>query len=154
MTTSTAPLPLESLATFAQFAQAAASSSAGVVLFASFDAPPAQPLPGTQSFDDFVSELEADPELAAELAASRQELSAALYPDAQESLAAMRLAAGLSQSQLAAIVETSQSHIARMEAGRNDPSTGLISRIADALKVDPARLFRAVRRQLDAARGH
>lgn len=90
MTTSTAPLPLESLATFAQFAQAAASSSAGVVLFASFDAPPAQPLPGTKSFDDFVSELEADPELAAELAASRQELSAALYPDAQESLAASR----------------------------------------------------------------
>ena len=142
------------MTTFARRAQPAASSSPAPVFFAKFDAPPAQPLPGTQSFDEFVSELETDPELAAELAASRQEMSAALYPDAQESLAAMRLAAGLSQSQLATMIETSQSHIARMESGRNDPSTGLISRIAEALHVDPARVFRAIRKQLDAAQGH
>ena len=44
-----------------------------------------------------------------------------------------RLAAGLSQTQLAEKIGTAQSHIALIEQGKNDPGTDLITRIAEAL---------------------
>jgi predicted transcriptional regulator len=45
----------------------------------------------------------------------------------------MRKKAGLSQSELAKMVHVSQSHLAKIETGKVDPSYSLVSRIFDAL---------------------
>jgi len=45
----------------------------------------------------------------------------------------MRKKAGLSQSELAHMVHASQSHMAKIETGKVDPSYGLVSRIFEAL---------------------
>ena len=53
--------------------------------------------------------------------------------------------AGLSQASLASRVGTSQAHIARIEAGKNDPGTSVVARIATALGIDEADAFLAIR---------
>lgn len=52
-----------------------------------------------------------------------------------ERLAEIREHAGLSQSALARLVDTSQSAISQIEAGERNPSYEMLRRIADALKV-------------------
>ncbi|WP_412130714.1 helix-turn-helix domain-containing protein [Bordetella bronchiseptica] len=52
----------------------------------------------------------------------------------------MRLAAGLSQTQLAKLVGTSQSHIAKIEAGHVRVYLDTANRLATALGVDLERL--------------
>ncbi len=86
------------------------------------------------------------PERAAALQAARVALAEQLHGDQPEGLAMLRMKAGKSQAQLAAIVGSSQAHIARIELGRNDPGTKLIARIAAALGVDEIQVFNAVRR--------
>ncbi|MBI4696154.1 MAG: helix-turn-helix domain-containing protein [Gammaproteobacteria bacterium] len=81
------------------------------------------------------------------VAEARRKLSRELDSIEPESLASLRLAAGLSQAQLAARVGTSQPHIARIEMGKTDPGTDLIARIAEALEQNASRIFAAVRTQ-------
>lgn len=63
-------------------------------------------------------------------------------------LAAYRLARGLSQKQLAERLGTSQSYVARLEAGQIDPQLSTVRRICAELGIDLARFARA----LDARR--
>lgn len=49
---------------------------------------------------------------------------------------ALRLAAGLSQAQLANAVGTSQPRIARIEAGTEKPGLDMLRRLRDALNID------------------
>lgn len=150
MTTSTVASPKESLQTGAP-SSSATSSSAQIILR---EFSPARPLPlhGTVSFESVIRRQEADPEKAVYLARARQNLAKTLYADEQETVTGLRLAAGLSQVQLAERAETSQPHIARIERGQNDPSTELIARIAKALNADEDRVFRAVRNQRSTRR--
>jgi predicted transcriptional regulator len=104
------------------------------------------------SLDSVTRKHEADPKKAQLLADARKNLALTLYADEPETLSALRLTAGLSQTQLAMLVETSQPHIARIEGGQNDPSTDLIARIAKALNVKEERAFRAIRNQLNTRR--
>lgn len=48
----------------------------------------------------------------------------------------LRLAKGLTQSQLAALLNTKQESIARLESGRTLPSLTMVKRVADALDAD------------------
>ena len=52
------------------------------------------------------------------------------------SLIEARLRAGLTQAQLADRLGTTQSAVARMEAGRWHPSVAMLERVADALNVE------------------
>lgn len=110
------------------------------------------PLPNTISLGSLLEEFEADEGMAQHMSDARQELSTALYPDEPDTLSAVRLAAGLSQVQLAERISTSQSYIARVEGGRVDPGTDMVVRIAEALGIDAEQAFRAIRNQV-AARG-
>lgn len=58
-------------------------------------------------------------------------------------LAEVRKSQGLSQSQLADLVETSQSAISQIEVGDRNPSFEMIRELAQALKVSPAYLLGA-----------
>lgn len=82
------------------------------------------------------------------MAAARKKVSAELYQDEPDTLSALRLAAGLSQTQLAGLARTTQPYIARIERGQTDPGTNMISRIAAALKVDETTAFKAIRNQI------
>jgi len=123
------------------------SQGSGHVIYREFNTAIQPPIPNTISIDDLVNEFEADPEMAGHLANARRSLSDNLYAENQNTLTSARLAAGMSQTQLAERVGTSQSHIAKIELGRTDPSTDLIARIAQALDTDEHIVFIAVRTQ-------
>lgn len=61
--------------------------------------------------------------------------------DFAKRLQEVRTDAGLSQTALARIVETSQSAISQMEAGERQPSFDMLRRLAKALGVSPAHLL-------------
>ena len=63
----------------------------------------------------------------------------------------LRLAAGLSQAGLAARAGLTQSHVALIEGGRNDPTTGTVAKLARALGVTEQLVFRAIRARLERA---
>lgn len=109
--------------------------------------PGAIPLKNTQSLDDFIKELETEPVIAGSLAQSRKKLAATFCTEEAATLTSLRLLAGLSQDQLATRALTSQSHIAKIESGKNDPGSDVIERIADAIGSDPAEVFTAIRNQ-------
>ena len=124
-----------------------ASASVGEVVFREFGTSRPLPLPNTRTLASLVDEFEADPELAQYLTEARRNLATELYADEPETLSALRLAAGLSQAQLAERADTHQPYIARLERGQADPSTDMIARLAHALGVNDEQAFRAVRNQ-------
>lgn len=124
-----------------------AAASISEVVFQEFGTSRPLPLPNTRSLASLVTEFEADPEMAQHLTEARQNLAVELYADEPETLSALRLAAGLSQAQLAERVGTYQPYIVRLERGQADPSTDMIARLARALGVDDEQAFRSVRNQ-------
>ncbi len=54
----------------------------------------------------------------------------------------LRLERHFTQSRLAELAETDQAHLARIERGERWPSVPLLFRLADALEIEVARLFR------------
>ena len=67
-----------------------------------------------------------DPEYRAELEALREEFALA------EQFIRARATAGLTQQELAERMKTSQSYIARLEGGKETPSTRTLNRFAEA----------------------
>jgi DNA-binding XRE family transcriptional regulator len=124
-------------------------STAGTVFYGTFDLSSTTPLRGSRSLSSYMASAEANPQLAARLAAARQRHASAI--DATpNSLRSLRLKAGLSQAGLAIKIGVGQSYIARVECSRTDPGTDMIVRIADGLNTSPENVFLAVR----AGRGH
>lgn len=130
-----------------------ASSGGATVVSCEFNAVRPLPLPDTQTLDAAIGRYEQDPGRARLMREARRALARSAYGDAPDTLTAMRLTAGLSQAQLAERMGTSQSHIARIERGQNDPTTGVIERIASALAVDATTAFQAIRRQRELCGG-
>ena len=56
-----------------------------------------------------------------------------------EALAGERRAGGMSQHQLALMIETTQRHISFLETGRSQPTREMILRVSDALNLQPGR---------------
>jgi len=80
----------------------------------------------TIPFEEFKAELLADPQVRAEYEALAPEFEIAVE------LIQARMRAGLSQTELAARMHTSQSAIARLESGQTLPSTKTLLRFAKA----------------------
>lgn len=104
-----------------------------------------QPLRGSVPLSAYLDELEADHSVAAHLRDARKDLNSVL--GLPPSLRKLRLAAGLSQSKLAAAAKTTQSYIARVESGSVDPGTDMVSRIARAIRLSAVEVFEAIRNQ-------
>ena len=83
----------------------------------------------------FIIELESEG-WGEEIAAARKRFASELSADQETSLKTLRLTAGLSQAQLAEKIGTSQSRIARLEAGKEDPGFTTMKKICEALGVD------------------
>jgi ribosome-binding protein aMBF1 (putative translation factor) len=80
----------------------------------------------TIPFEEFKAELLANPEVRAEYEALAPEF------EISAELVQARLRAGLSQTELAIRMHTSQSAIARLESGQTLPSTKTLLRFAEA----------------------
>jgi DNA-binding XRE family transcriptional regulator len=84
---------------------------------------------------EYVAGQETNPEMAAEIRAARATLAAVIQTkDNKATLRSMRLSRGMSQTQLAAKVGTSQSQVARIETGNQDPTIATLARFAVALE--------------------
>lgn len=107
----------------------------------SINAPP----DGFGFLDDLIDEIEADPKLADDLADARRMVSIDLHGNT-ESLAALRLSQGLSQTHLAKMLGTSQPAVSQIEAGSRQPSLATLRRLAEVLCVDMNAIDRALPR--------
>lgn len=85
------------------------------------------------SVDELMASLEMDD---ADLAEERRWVADTFYQKDAISLRVLRLKAGLSQAQLAQIIDSQQSYIAKLEGGANpDVRLTTLSKLADALHV-------------------
>jgi DNA-binding XRE family transcriptional regulator len=104
-----------------------------------------QPLPeGFGYLEDLLDELESDPDLKHGLSEARREIAAERRREGDCSLATLRMAKGLSQTELADLLETKQPAVSRMESGRQELGLGMMRRLAAALEVDFNTLERAL----------
>lgn len=103
------------------------------------------PLPaGFVDIDALVEQEEADPVTGQAIAAGRQAVADNYYAADTRSLSWYRLRNGWSQKELAGRLGTSQSYIARLEAGDIDPQVSTLNRLAAVFDVAPAVLLEAV----------
>lgn len=107
--------------------------------------PSSKPLPGAVTLSDFAQQFDGDVEIQGKLAEARRALASDL--DSAPTLRRLRLQAGFSQAKLAEAAKTTQSYIARIEAGTLDPGTDMVVRMAEGLSVTPEMLFTAIRAQ-------
>jgi len=99
---------------------------------------------GPVELDDFISALEAD-HGADYLSEARAWAAEAAFKQA-DTLASLRMKAGLSQAQLAARMGMKQPQLARMERGKNDVQVSMIERLASALHLPESQVYEAVKR--------
>lgn len=86
-------------------------------------------------FDSLLQELEADATQADELRNSRRWVAEQFYANS-ETLASLRLRAGLSQQQMAEACGIAQPHVSRYESGKHAPSLEVAESMSAVLAVD------------------
>jgi len=105
----------------------------------------AAPLPeGFDDIDLLVERAEQDPAAKQAIAAGRRTVAEHFYSQGTRTLSYYRLQKGWSQKALAARLGTSQSYIARLEAGSIDPQVSTLQRLAAALEIQPAEVLEAI----------
>lgn len=91
--------------------------------------------PDFRDIDDVVNEFESSLEGAARMKAARERIRQRLKIETG-TLKGLRLKAGLSQVQLAKLIGSSQSHVARIESGSDSIVIDTCRKLAKALNVD------------------
>jgi DNA-binding XRE family transcriptional regulator len=89
----------------------------------------------TSEFGKLLDSLESDTESAYLLSQARKWVSETLYND-EPTLASLRLAAGLSQTQLGIACSIKQPHVSRYESGKHEPSITVSIQLAKALGIN------------------
>lgn len=99
-----------------------------------------------RTLGDFVSEWSKDEEKQ-NLLSEAKVWAGQAFENLQggETPKSLRLKAGLSQSQLAALMQTSQPHIARIESGRDSITFDTFCKLSECLKVDYSILVAAIK---------
>jgi len=83
-----------------------------------------------------IREIESDPDKKTALIKARKWVGEALYSQNAPTLKTYRLALGLSQTDLALLINSSQSHVARIERGTENLHIETCRKLCGALKVD------------------
>lgn len=103
------------------------------------------PLPaGFVDIDVLVEEEEKDPGARQSIATGRASIAENYYAEQPRPLSYYRLRNGWSQKELAGRMCTSQSYIARLEAGDIDPQVSTLTRLAAVFDVQPSVLLEAI----------
>ena len=95
---------------------------------------------------DVIADWEQNPQRRAAMEEARRWAATALGDDG-DTVRTLRLRKGWSQARLASEISTSQSHVARIEAGTENVSVDTCRRLAAALAVDMNALDQALRQQ-------
>lgn len=96
--------------------------------------------------DDYLAQFDNDPE-SQELLSDGRKWLASDYFSNEVSLRSLRLSHGLSQSQLAKLVPTSQARISAIESGTEDVRLSTIVGLANALSLDAEIILKALVRK-------
>ena len=99
---------------------------------------------GFVTMNDFMAELEEDPEKAVFLAKARKALANSRTASSVQTVRDLRLERGLSQTKLAQFAKTSQSHIARIEKGTENLAISTCRKLCMVLGVDMNTLNQAL----------
>lgn len=102
------------------------------------------------SFEALIKGLEENEELGRELKKARAWVGSELFGTSQDSIKSIRLAKGLSQTQLATALKTSQSHIARIESGHVDIAFSTFDKLCEVLEVEPNKLHEILKNTRDS----
>ncbi|MCY1303217.1 transcriptional regulator, y4mF family [compost metagenome] len=112
-----------------------------------YSKPLPQPKKG-RALSSFLSDWEGDQEKSADLKEARAWLGEEVSKtSAGETLKTLRLKKGLSQSQLAALMKTSQPHIVRIEKGRDTITFETLCKLSEALDEDYNTIGAAIKLQ-------
>lgn len=106
------------------------------VMFVTVAEPEAKLPGGFVRISDHVASVEADPEQRRYISEARKTFSKLLDDPSRPTIRTLRLNKGLSQAQVAQLIETSQPQIARLEAGKHDPTYDTFVKLARALSVE------------------
>jgi ribosome-binding protein aMBF1 (putative translation factor) len=106
-----------------------------------------RPARGFRRVQDIVARSESIPERRALIEKGRRQVAKDFYAHERSPLAKLRLSKGWSQSRLASEIGTTQSHVARMEAGQ-DLLLSTVARLASALDVRKEKLASILLEQL------
>lgn len=118
-------------------------SAEGNIIFAEFHTGESYPMPeGSVSIDDLIINAESEPAFAEELENARKLLAEKIYKD--NSITALRLRFGWSQRKLAEKLNTSQSHVSKIESGREDLRLSTIRKLASVFNVDEQEIIKAL----------
>lgn len=103
-------------------------------------------------FDALMAELEGNPANSAELVAAGAWVADTFYAEEGDTLRTVRLRKGLSQVQLAEMLQTSQPQVAKIESGKVDLQYSTLVKLGAALGLDANALFRLLEAQADSKR--
>jgi DNA-binding XRE family transcriptional regulator len=104
----------------------------------------AEPIKKAKSLplDQFIASLCADdPRLDAAISEGSRWVAQSFYAEAPASIRKRRLETGMTQTQLAIAMDTSQSYIAKLERGEINAGMDVIGRLAKALSMKPEDAF-------------
>ena len=118
-----------------------------IYTFEEFTSPPPAAPTRHSTVSDLVAEWEQDAQGHATLQEGRQWVADAFYTEDGDTVRTLRLRKGWSQTRLADMVATSQSHIARIERGTENVSIQTCRKLARALEIDLNTLDQALKRQ-------
>lgn len=134
--------------TFDKSSAATTSSSPGkVISFEKHRNPPLSAPAGYTAIDDVIAESESNPRKKAALARARAKLAGKLQGDEGDTIRTVRLRRGWSQAKLAGLLDSSQSHIARIERGSENVAWETMRKLCRALEVDMNTMDEMLRRQ-------
>jgi ribosome-binding protein aMBF1 (putative translation factor) len=106
----------------------------------------APPIPARYSnIEDVVARAAKDERKKKALQEARKRLAEKSYGNRKPSIAVLRLKLGMSQTDLAVEMNSSQSHIARIESGTEDLRMSTLEKLAKALKISAVDAFKIVR---------
>ena len=108
------------------------ASSERCVLFHVAPVQPSSFIAGYDDFDRLASEVATEAQGGAEVVRGREWVAKTF---GNGDLASLRLAAGLSQSELAVLCDIEQPHVSRYESGRHEPLVSTACKMARALGV-------------------
>lgn len=103
--------------------------------------------PNCRPISEVAAEWAQDEQRRQMLAEARQWLANTFHGQDGDTVRALRLRRGWSQSQLAEAIKTSQSHVARIERGTENVTIQTCRRLCAALGIDMNTLDQALRRQ-------
>ncbi len=132
---------------FGELGEATSQTRCQIVAFEDFQAPGEPPPARYSTIQDLISEWEQDPTGRAELETGRDWVADQFYGEDGETVRTLRLRKGWSQTQLADVLSTSQSHVARIERGTENFTIETCRKLARALEIDMNRLDQALRRR-------